>query len=144
LKFNFCTRWLSVPIKNQQEEEKNWKKFKFLFFLILNTGFFWIFFVYFMYSIQHCFIRHPSDSIVPADAGLAASALTTRLDLICEFYCIAWPESGSGIRIRIKIISWIHIRIKAKADQKPLLFMQLRILIILFHKNFDLFPKAKP
>jgi hypothetical protein len=51
------------------------------------------FFMYFMYSIQHCCICRPSDSTVPEDAGFeprasaklalaAIDALTTRLDLI--------------------------------------------------------------
>jgi len=32
-------------------------------------------FVYFMYSIPPCFICHPSDSIVPADAGFKLRAV---------------------------------------------------------------------
>jgi len=31
--------------------------------------------MYFMYSIQHCFICRPSDSTVPADAGFEPRAV---------------------------------------------------------------------
>jgi len=33
------------------------------------------FFMYFMHSIQHCFICRPSDSTVPEDAGFEPRAL---------------------------------------------------------------------
>jgi len=40
----------------------------------LTGGFFGVF-VYFMYSIQHCFICRPSDSTVLADAGFEPRAV---------------------------------------------------------------------
>jgi len=40
----------------------------------MNRGFI-KFFVYFMYSIQHCFMCRPSDSTVLADAGYEPRAV---------------------------------------------------------------------